>query len=55
MTDFKELFMFCDECNKVTRWAFLQQGGSVSGQCEECEGEEEFDSWDVVMALAEDD
>lgn len=55
MTDFKEFFMYCDECMKVTRWAFMQMVDGVEGECEECEAKETFESWDEVIAQSEDD
>ena len=55
MTDFKELFMYCEKCKAITRWAFIRMAEGVDGTCEDCEYEQSFESWDEVIAEAEDD
>ena len=46
---FREFFLFCEECNKVTNFACSDDGDDVIGECEECEYPEVFDDWDEVV------
>lgn len=56
MTDYKEFFMYCAECGKVTHWAFLEVTSiEVEGECMECSRFESFDSWSEVVRKSESD
>jgi hypothetical protein len=54
MSDYQEFFIYCQKCEDVTHWAFIENG-CIAGECMDCEHMRDFDTWDEVIALSHSD